>query len=183
MRQLKRYALSAVVALPVLYFAGCRNALQIPVRLTLPASMGQFQLTAGETVQNAGTLPGNSLGRTVGSGTFSIKPEDITFTPEDNGTGKGTTTYQAGGSFTITAGIAAGDEVDTVCDDPVDEYGPFTVTLDEDGNVESISPSSVDIESTTIDLINAGEISVCLTVTSTVDGTVTIEALSLNLGL
>lgn len=183
MNRCKRYVLGAMVALPLFYFGGCRNAARIPAEFQLGAGLGTFAVTAGEPTQNSGTgsLPDSSI--TIGSGAIRLDPADVSFTPADNGSGKGRTTFQGAGTFIVVAGIAAVADLDTVCDAPLDEYGPFTVTLDEDSNVTSISPSTIELEDSTIELINAGEFSLCLTVESTVDGTVTIDALSFLLGL
>ncbi len=183
MNRSRKYAIGAMVAIPLFYFGGCSSPVQIPVRFELDDSLGMFEVTAGESVPHNGTLPASSSGLAIGSGTMTFKTDDISFTPADTGSGKGLTTFQGGGSFTIVAGVAALEDLDTVCDTPVDEYGPFTVTLNDDNTVHSIEPSSVTLSQSTIDLINAGEVSICLTIESTVDGTITIDALSFNLGL
>ena len=183
MKQCKKYVFGVVVALPMFYFGGCRNVARIPARFELGESLGSFVVTAGEATKNSGTGNLGDSNPNIGSGAIRLVPGDIAFTPADTSGAKGLTTYQTGGTFTVSAGIASVGDVDTVCDTPVDEYGPFTVTLDADFNVTSITPSSVELDQTTIDLINAGQFSICLTVESTVDGTVTIDALSFLLGL
>ena len=57
------------------------------------------------------------------------------------------------------------------------------ITLDEDYAPIAINPSSVTLTQTTVDLLNAGEFSLCIEVVSPVDGRVTIGSLTLNLGL
>ena len=137
MNRSKRYVFATAVALPMFYLAGCRpgGGLTVPFEFPLTASIGTFDVVAGESTQNAGpgTLRGKS--RDVGSATLSLDPDAITFTPSDDSGSKGLTTYQTGSTFTVTAGIGGADDLDTVCATPVDEYGPFTVTLDADFNV------------------------------------------------
>jgi hypothetical protein len=179
----KKYVFGAMIAVPLFYFGGCGKVARLPARFELDESLGIFAVTAGEITQNGGTGNLGDSNPNIGSGAIRLDPADITFTPADAGSGKGLTTYQTGGTFTVTAGIAALEDSDTVCDTPLDEYGPFTVTLDASFNVTSINPSSLELDPTTIDLVNAGSFSICLTVESTVDGTVTIDALSFLLGL
>ena len=184
MNRCKRYVLTALVALPLFYFSGCRNAVRFPAQFQLGAGLGSFVVTAGETAQKSGTgsLPDSNI--SIGSGAIVLDPNDVHFTPAGSSTGKGLTTFQAGGSFTVTAGIAAFEDSTTVCDAPVDEYGPFTVTLNADSTINTISPASFELEQTTIDLINSGQFSVCLTIDdSTVSGELTIAELSFMLGL
>lgn len=184
MNRSKKYALGVLVALPMIYFVGCRAGGGIPFRFPLGTGLGSFDVTAGETSQNQGTGSLSGSSRSVGSASLSLDPDDISFTPANDTGTKGTTTFQTGGTFTVTAGIGAVDDVETVCDTPVDEYGPFTVTLDANFNVTAISPSSITLEQSSLDLINEGEFSICLTVDdSTVSGTLIIEALSFSLGL
>ncbi len=183
MKRSKQFVFGAIVTLPMFYFGGCGNAARVPARFELGAGLGSFVVTAGETTQNGGTGNLGDSNPNIGSGAIRLDADDIAFIPADTGGGKGLTTSQTSGSFTVTAGIAAVEDVETVCDTPVDEYGPFTVTLDADSNVTSITPSSIELVQTTIDLINGGAFSICLTVESTVDGTVTIDALSFLLGL
>ena len=184
MNRCKKYVFGAMVALPLFYFSGCRNAARVPYRFDLAGNLGTFVVTAGAPTQNDGTGNLGNSNPNISGGAILLSPDDITFTPANTGTGKGLTTFQTGGgSFTVTAAIAAFADSATVCDTPVDEYGPFTVTLNADWTVNSISPSSIELESTTVDLINTSQFSLCLTVESTVDGTVTIDALSFQLGL
>lgn len=186
MNRSKKYVFAMAVALPMFYLAGCRpgGGVRIPFDFPLGAGLGTFEVVAGESTQNSGpgTLSGNS--RDVGSASVGLDPDAISFIPDDNTGSKGLTTYQIGGSFTVTAGIGGPDDEDTVCDTPVDEYGPFTVTLDAQFNVTSITPELIELEQSTLNLINAGSFSICLTIDdATVSGTLTIESLAFLLGL
>ncbi len=186
MNRSKKYGFAIAVAIPMFYLAGCRpgGGVRIPFDFPLGAGLGTFNVVAGESTQNSGTGSLSGSSRNVGSASLSLDPDAINFTPDNNAGSKGSTTFQAGGSFTVTAGIGAADDVDTVCDTPVDEYGPFTVTLDAQFNVTSINPDSIPLEQSTLDLINEGSFSICLTIDdATVSGTLTIESLAFELGL
>ena len=182
MRNATRVLLVGLAAFSVLQFAACRQQVQIPAEFQLD-DLGTFQVEAGVPTQNRGT---GSLGDNpidIGSGTMLLDPASITFTPADGGGSKGSINQQDGGEeLVVTAWIAAVDEVDTVCETG-EEYGPFTVTLDEDNQPTTVDPDSVTLTQTTIDLINGGEFSLCIEVVSTLDGTVTIEVLDFTLGL
>jgi len=182
MIRIGKLLLSSVAAIALVSCTGCGGA-RVTVPLALDGTAGTFEVTAGEPVAKALSGDLSNSGITVGSGDLLLNANDISFTPADNGGGKGTVNYQGGGVFTVSGGIAAGADVATVCDAPVDSYGPFTVTLDADFNVESIDPPSINLEQSTIDLINSGAISICLTVESNVDGTLVIDELTFSLGL
>ncbi len=167
-----------VVLVGSVYFGGCRP-LTVTVPVALDDALGTFEVQAGEAVQHRATVGVPESAINIGSGSFVIDPDDITVTPD--GGGKGGVNLQ-GGNLIITAWIDDADALDTVCTTG-EEYGPFTVELDEDWNVVSVDPSSVTLTETTVDLLNAGEFSLCLEVTSPVDGTVRIETLTLRLGL
>ena len=179
----KTYAAVVALAIPMVTFVGCRQTARFSVPVDLSDSLGQFEVTAGEPVQNKGTITTPNSSITIGGGTLQIDPEDVSFTPADGGAGKGSTTFQSGGTFTITVGVAEVESLETVCEDPVAEYRPFTVTVNEDNDITSIVPSSVNLTESTIDLINGGTMSICITVESTIDGTVDIDQLELSVGL
>jgi hypothetical protein len=178
-RTLTTLSLMAITCLPL---AGCPQRIQIPAEFSLAGGLGTFEVQAGVLKQNRGT---GSLGDTqinIGSGTLRIDPAKITITPANGGGGKGTVNLQAGGTLVVSASIAAVDAVDTVCESG-EKYGPFNVALDVNNQPVSVDPSSVTLSQTTIDLINGGTFSLCIEVTSPIDGTVTIDALSFSLGL
>jgi hypothetical protein len=160
---------------------GCPQALRVTIPVDLGEALGTFDVVAGEAVQHRATrgVPQSSID--IGSGTVAIDPDDITFTPADNGGGKIGANLQ-GGNLIITAWIDAVDAVDAVCETG-EEYGPFTVELDDDYNIVDVNPSSVTLTPTTIDLLNGGEFSLCIEVTSPVDGTVSIDTLTFRVGL
>lgn len=176
-------ALFVLALTPVFTFIGCRQIVRIPVEIPLSGGAGSFDVVAGgQPVQKTGggTLP--AAAASVGSGTMKIKKENVSFTPAEPA--KGLVNQQTGSTITVAASIAGAEAVDTVCESPVDTYGPYTITLDAGFNVTSISPDSITLESSTIDILNSESFSFCLTVDSdTESGTLTIDALSFSVGL
>jgi len=144
--------------------------------------LGTFEVQAGVPKSNHGPYSFTGQRAKIGSGTLRIDPANITITPANTGGGKGSVNLQGGSTLTITAWIAAPEDVETVCESG-EKYGPFSVELDANNQPMSVDPSSVPLTQNTIDLLNAGTFSVCIVVTSPVDGTVTIDALSFSLGL
>ncbi len=176
-----RTSFFVLATLPVFSFIGCRQALQIPVEFDLGGGAGTFDVVAGQTAQNAGSGSLGGAAANVGSGTMRIKTENVHFTPAPS---KGLVNLQTSSTITVSASIAGGDAVATVCESPVDSYGPYTITLDGDGVITGISPNSITLEQSTIDILNTGSFSFCLTVDSeTLTGTLTIDALSFSVGL
>lgn len=179
---LKSLAVSGFAA-ALMFVMGCpQTPLVVTTDFPLNDSLGLFILTAGETQQARGTIEITGDSATVGSGTFTIGPANIVVTPANGAPGKGTVNLQGGGVIEIRVAIAATDAVDTVCDDG-DSYGPFHITLDADDVPVSVDPSEVTLTPATIDLINSRGFSVCLEVTSPLDGTIDINALTFSFGL
>jgi len=88
------------------------------------------------------------------------------------------------GQLQITVWVAGADDIGTVCTGGArDTYGPYLVTLDENGNGVSVSPSSVTLKALTLELMNQGNLSICLEVISPEDGEVLISELTANVGL
>jgi len=169
--------LITAVGLP---WSGCMA--RVPIELSLAAGgFGTFLVEAGVPEKNKGpySLTGRQVN--VGSGSLTIYLADISVAPADGGGGKGTVNLQ-GGTLRITAWIAPADEVETACETG-DQYGPYSVELDEDDQPVSKHPSNIPLSDETLDLINGGSFSLCIEVVSPIDGTVTIDALSIDLGL
>lgn len=163
--------------------AGCSpSALEQTVPFNLAPSLGSFRVVAGEPAENSGIALFDPSQFNLGHGRIALRPEDITFTPDPLGGGKGRVNFQAGSSLEVTAFVAAPEDLETVCVDG-EEYGPFTVELDESFVPVSVSPSSFTLSSDTLALIEAGQISICLRVVAPVSGELVIERLSLTLGL
>ncbi len=177
----RTWVLMGILTIPFLQFGGCLQQLRVPVEFALGGGLGIFAVEAGVPTQNRGTGSIGDAPVDPGSGSINIKPENVSVTPANNGSGKGTVNYQ-GGTLTITAWIAALDELETVCETG-EEYGPFSVELNEANQPVSVEPSDITLSQNTIDLINGGQFSLCIEVISPIDGTVTIDALSFDLGL
>ena len=117
--------------------------------------------------------------------TYSQRPEACQAACAD--AGRDTSTCDSvciEGKVQITVWVAGPDAVDTVCAGGTrDTYGPYLVTLDESGNGVSVSPSHVTLQPLTLELMNQGELSVCIAVIAPDDGEVFISELTANVGL
>jgi hypothetical protein len=136
--------------------------------------LGAFEAQAGVPTDNRGTGTLTTSGPALTSGSIRFDPADITVTP--TGIGKVIPAMQGTSQLIITGWIDALEAVDTVCGGG-EEYGPYTVTLDENNVPIAISPSSITLTQNTIDLLNLGEFSICLRLESPIDATVRIERL------
>jgi len=147
----------------------------------LDDALAVFAVQANTPVQNRGTITITGDSAQVASAVLSIKPANIVV--DTGGPGKGMVNAQDGTNvIVVQAAIADAAGVETVCDDG-EQYGPFEVTLDANFQPVSVSPSSITLSQQTVSLLNSGAFSICLEVTSPVDGTITIQALTFELGL
>ncbi len=178
-----RLGLLAVLgSLAWLSMGGCpQSFVRIPFPFELQEDVGTFELVAGQSTENRGigSVEGSTV--TIRSGTMQIKAENVRFTPTP---AKGQVNQQATGTVTVTAMVAGDADVETVCETPVDSYGPYTITFDGDFNVTSILPETINLAQSTVDILNAGSFSFCLIADSQVfSGTLTVDELSFTLGL
>lgn len=181
--RISKQLVGGMLVLSGLVVAGCpQSILTVPVAFELGNSLGGFEVVAGVPTQNRGTGGVGDAPITIGSGTLTLDPAAITITPAEGGPGKSGVNQQTVESLIVTAWIAPVADLATVCETG-EEYGPFTVEVDENYVPQSVDPSSVALTQDTIDLINVGEFSLCLEVTSPVTGTVTIERLNFRVGL
>jgi len=148
----------------------------------LPASLGSFDVVAGEPSENAGLVVFDPVDFDLGHGRIALRPEDITFTPDPQDDDKGRVSFQTSISLQITAFVAAPEDLATVCVDG-EQYGPFEVKLDAFLFPTSVSPSGLPLSSETLALIGSGGISFCLRVVAPVNGTVLVEGIPMTLGL
>ncbi len=172
-RKAGMFSLSALGMAFVLY-TGCSTLIRIPLDFELPASQGTFEVQAGEPTQNAFLIAGASDTPNFSSGTIRLSPSAISVVPANSSGDKPRLTGQGTGQLIVTARIAGADELDTVCSGG-DEYGPFTVDLDDDNVPTGIDPESFDLRKNTVTLMNSGNFTVCLEVVSPIDATVTID--------
>jgi len=192
---------------------GCNVLPTVAVDVPLTGGSGTFDVQAGVPTQKSGNFAFNPGSVSVGRGSLSIGADAVSVTPTGNGGGKilqttqqavsctdacstagvdgGTCSAVCGSSqLSITVRIAATDNADRVCEDgtpdseiPRETYGPYLLQLDANGNVESVTPSSVTFGSLTVSLLNAGEFSVCIDVISPIDASLQIDNLIFNVGL
>lgn len=163
--------------------SGCPASLfQITSDFDLAEGMRTYDLQAEVPVEHTGTYSLADPGVTIGSGSLAIPVSVVSFTPADTSGGKGAVNLQQIGTIEVTAWIASPDELDTVCGGG-EEYGPFTIALDENSVPVSISPSSITLTQNTLSLLNGGEFTLCIRAVSTVDGILEIELLRFRFGL
>ena len=175
-----------VVVVTAWQVGGCAGGLAnlIPeqaVDFGLGSGLGQFEVTAGQPTAKTGTGSFDLGEYSVGRGSVELDPDAITVTPSDSSGNKGTVNLQQTNTLEIIVWIASVDAIDTVCESG-EQYGPYEVTLDEDYVPIAIDPSLITLSQSTLGLLNSGEFSLCIQVISPVDGTVTIESLTFNLG-
>ena len=64
-----------------------------------------------------------------------------------------------------------------------DEYGPYRVTFDDSGQATSVSPTSIELTSRTVGLLNSGTFGIGCRMVIGQDATATLDSFVLNLGL
>ncbi|MEK6675194.1 MAG: hypothetical protein AABZ47_06005 [Planctomycetota bacterium] len=162
---------------------GCpANPLTIETKFPLVSSLGQFTVEANVAMQQTGVARLNNGGFNIGSGSVELSPADISIAVASATGGKGSVNFQGTSVLTVTVRIDDEANLGTVCGTG-DEYGPYNVTLDENFVPVSVDPNQFTLTQTTRDLLNLGRFSLCVEVLSPVTGTVTVDSLTLNLGL
>ncbi len=76
-----------------------------------------------------------------------------------------------------TATIRVGSNPETVCESGI-AYGPFTVSH---GTALVVEPATVAADEATVDIINLGMITICLTVTANIDATLSVDAVAMDI--
>jgi hypothetical protein len=183
MRRQSSVCLSGLVGVSLLAVEGCSpSALRREVDLNLNNNLASFNVESGVAARNTGSYSFDNGGITIGSGSIALDPAALTFTPAETSGGKVRVAQQAAEStMTVMVWIDGPDAIETVCETGED-YGPFTVTLVDNVPV-GISPNTVELSRSTINLLNSGSFTLCIEVVSQLTGTVTINKLVLNLGL
>jgi len=163
------------------WLGGCtQSPLQTSVDMPLGDALGAFEVTADEPAEKSGTTSFDAP-LTVGSGSITVDPSAITVTPS-GALKELIQAQQEGSELVITVWIDSVENLESVCGGG-EQYGPFTVTLDDNFVPQSVEPARVNLTQNTLDLLNSGEFSLCIRVVSPVTGQVRIEALALRLGL
>ena len=148
----------------------------------LGSELGEFEVQGGAPVEKTGRLQFETGGVRIGRGSLEIDPGVVTLEVADTADNKGRVALQANENLAITVWIASAAELDDVFD-VGDQYGPYELTLDENAIPIAISPATVSLTQGTLDLLNDGEFSIGLRIESPIDGIVTIESLTFNVGL
>lgn len=141
-----------------------------------------FPVTACEPIERTVTLTFDSAGLNITSGTFELKPEDITLNVDVEQPGKSAVAGQNTCDLTVEGRVAATGQEADVCTS-TDDYGPYVVTLDDDFMITGIDPATITLSEATISVLDTGTVTVCLEVTAPFSGTVTISALTFNVNL
>ena len=128
-------------------------------------------------VARTGTITFDASG-TPGGGTVGLGTDGIQLA----GAGGKASVALQGGTLVVTVWVAPIEQLDPVCE-VGEQYGPYSITLNEDNVPTAIDPSTIELTDATLDLLAAGEFSICLEVISPIDGTVTIDRLEVELSL
>lgn len=207
----KKKLLGVVASITPGFLGGCAFTSLLPtvaVAVALTGAFLQIAVTAGTPSQTAGQISFSpSDGITVGRGSIELDPSVISLSAVSGGSKVSTVSQQVvdacltacnaasvdsatcdtvcnSGACEVTVWVAAPDDEATVCTGGTrDEYGPYLVTLDDNGQGVSVDPPSVTLEPLTIQLLNAGSLSACIQVVAPTDGTVAIAGLTINVGL
>lgn len=134
--------------------------------IALPQSVGRFVVMAGEEKQSKDILPGAQISATA-SPKLALNSGDISFTSDDS----------VGGTLLVSVAFGEVSGFDRACAEPVDSYGPFTVTVNGNSQITSVT-GEFEVAPTTVSLLTGGSYTVCVTFSSTVAGTVIISAFS-----
>ncbi len=135
--------------------------------IPLPQIVGRFVVVAGEEKQSKAILPAAQVSDD-GALTLTLDPGDITFTSESG----------AAGTMLVSAAFGAVAGFDTACAEPIDSYGPFTVSVDANSQITGVN-GAFEVAQSTFGLVTGGQFTICVTFSSTIEGTVLIEALTI----
>lgn len=144
-----------------------------------------FEITANQDadLQVSGSLSLTGSGGSpiaISSGSIQLTPGAITVVVNGD-TNKALPNLQAGEPLSITAWVdAPGGAAEDFCASG-DQYGPYTVALDENLVPTSVDPDEVTLTDNTINLINGGAFDLCVRVNWSMDARVTIDSLRFEL--
>jgi hypothetical protein len=85
--------------------------------------------------------------------------------------------FGAADDIGATATIRVGSNPDTVCESGI-AYGPFTVSH---GTALVVEPPTVAADEATLQVINLGMMTICLTVTANIDATLSVDAVAMDI--
>ena len=168
--------------LGTLVLVGCPAPIQLPpVEVPLSGSLGEFALEAGVPKQVSGPATVPSAGVTIANATLRIDPSPITVGPSESAKARQAQVGEAN-TAVITVWVASANQASTVCDEG-ERYGPFTIEFDDDYVIQSITPSQVTLSQNTVDLLNSGQVSLCIEAVMSIDGTISIGSLVIQVGV
>ena len=84
-------------------------------------------------------------------------------------------------SATMTARVASADEEETVCKTG-ELYGPYVIYGSAAYEPESVDPQSAQATQATLSIINAGDFSICIEISSPVDATLSVNSMDVDVG-
>jgi hypothetical protein len=89
------------------------------------------------------------------------------------------------GQIEATVWITSSEAAQAACasGSGVDTYGPYTIQLDENDDITSISGSPQSLTSTTIEWFNTVGLRICIEIVAGFDGEVVVDSLTFNVGL
>ncbi len=183
MRSGRILATMCVGALGLVMVVGCPAPIQLPpVDVPLPGSVsGGLALEANVAKTASGTVNVPSLGVTVANATLRLDPNAVTISPADSAKARQAQTGELN-TAEVTVWVASPDQSETVCTEG-EEYGPFTIEFDDEFVIQSIAPSQVTLSQNTVDLLNSGQISLCIEAVMSIDGTISIASLEIQVGI
>jgi hypothetical protein len=140
--------------------------------VTLDGDLADFDVEAGAPSEKIISIP--SVGAMITGGTFTFDTDSITFTP--TGPAKGVVSAQTGPFDLEVTGFAFPRDPLGACGDG-DQYGPYTVGIDANGNAVSIDPAQLTLMPDTVGLINDDNLAICIRVVSPVSGVARVGAM------
>ena len=195
---------AALAGVGIWQFVGCGGILPqitVPVRL---GGSGTFDVQPGVPVTKNLTATFDTGNLTVGSGSVAVDPSLMTVNrasakTTQAATGCSDACGQAGlsaaecsqicadGEVHVIVLIGAGDEESTVCTTgerypPQDQADAFRVTLVNDVPT-SVTPDSISFQPRTLQALNDGSASFCVTVIAGFSGQVILDQVTLTAGL
>lgn len=136
-------------------------------KIDLPQIVSRFVIAAGQEKQAKSIMPAESLSG-AGPFTLTLHPDDITFDADGS----------SAGALLVSASFGVVSNFDEACAEPVDAYGPFTVTVDANSQITGVTPA-FEAAQTTVDLVRGGSYTICVTFSSSIAGIVVIESFTL----
>jgi len=162
---------------------GNGNGQEMRVNLPLAGVVAPVEVQAGEvtTFRQTFHLP-NLMGPLESvSIDMAATLESIAVTMLDDAPPKDSIAAQSAESM-VTYRVGTMAEADTVCETGV-AYGPFRVALDAQDQPTSVDPPSAALTSTSVEVINSGQFSICVVCTSPRRAMVAVNSLAVDVAM